>query len=165
MTLRAIFLIASLLPVSALLGCGSIVFAQNRYDECPEGTVESMLDQKQWNVAYTGYGRVDFEVKDGKKAVNMEPALARSPQSTHASLVLSKFKLPADSFDLHIQFMNDKPVRGPAAANPWETFWLMFQYQPQAKGQKTTNYIAAKPNGIELGTAFGDVGQTFLRTV
>jgi len=57
----------------------------------------------------------------------------------------------------------EQQLRQNTAPNPWEVFWLFFNYNPTKNG-KTTNYFLLKPNGVELGTAKNAVGQTFLQT-
>lgn len=128
-------------------------------DGCPEGTTEIPLNQQNWKTEYEGFGRVSYE--DGK--IRMEPKSARTPQSTHASLVLSNLILPAGDFDLFVQYKNELALRA-TPPNPWELFWILFQYQQGPEQTKVTNYIIAKPNGMELGRASGLVDQRFLKT-
>ncbi len=126
---------------------------------CPMGTVELPLNQQNWKTEYEGFGRVTF----ADEQIRMEPKSARTPQSTHASLVLSNLILPAGDFDLYVEYKNELALRE-TPPNPWELFWILFQYQQGPQQTKVTNYIIAKPNGIELGRASGLVDQTFLKT-
>jgi hypothetical protein len=48
-----------------------------------------------------------------------------------------------------------------------EVFWVMFNYVQignATSNDKKTNYFILKPNGCELGTAYGDLGQNFTAT-
>jgi hypothetical protein len=50
---------------------------------------------------------------------------------------------------------------------PQEVFWVMFNYVQvgnTTSTDKKTNYFILKPNGCELGTAYGDLGQNFAAT-
>ncbi len=122
--------------------------------------VELPMTAQHWNVEYSGYGKVEFDAKTNQ--IEIAPKEARTPQSTHATLILSK-QILTNTFDLIVEYKNNKALRaGPP--NPWEVFWLFFQYQKVHGSNKRTNYVIAKPNGIELGKAFDEVGQSFLKT-
>ncbi len=119
------------------------------------------MNSQNWTVAYSGYGKIEFDHKTNE--ILIAPQQARTPQSTHASLVLSNQHV-TNNFDVIVEYKNNEPLRT-TAPNPWEVFWLFFQYQKGVGPHKTTNYAVAKPNGIELGKAFDEVGQSFLKTV
>lgn len=126
---------------------------------CPDGMKLVPLNPENWTSAYTGYGEISFN--DG--VAQLAPRAARSPQSTHASLALSKLELPADDFKLQVEYRNIQALRaGPP--NPWELLWIFFQYRNGSPNGKTTNYVVAKTNGLEIGKAFGEVDQVFLKT-
>lgn len=126
---------------------------------CPQDMKEVPLTKHHWLTEYLGYGNVDY-LKSNE--IFMSPKRARTPQSTHATLVLSNFTL-AENFDLIVEYKNNQALRE-QTPNPWEVFWLFFQYQKATERQKLTNYVVAKPNGIELGKAFDEEGQEFLKT-
>lgn len=128
---------------------------------CPEGTIEVPLTQEHWKTEYEGFGKVSID--GNSKQIKMSPKAARTPQSTHASLVVSKLALPANEFDVFIEYKNEQTLRN-SPPNPWELLWVFFQYQAGPADTKTTNYVVAKANGIELGKAFGHEDQIFLKT-
>jgi len=114
------------------------------------------LDSQNWHVAYDGFGAVRFQ-----SGVLLKPRAIASESGTHAALVLSKNEKQKD-FLVRIKYQNQKAHRLPAS-NSWEVFWLMFNYQASGLNKKT-NYLILKPNGIELGKAWGKVDQEFLKT-
>jgi hypothetical protein len=117
------------------------------------------MTTKYWQTLYNGFGKVTYNSLLG---IHLEPMASISPFETHAALVLSKSELPP-RFRLEVQVTNERSLRENSPPNPWETFWLMFNYKGTAS-QKTTNYFAFKPNGIELGAAYDSVGQDFIYT-
>ncbi len=114
------------------------------------------LNKNNWEVAYDGYGEVTFD-----KGLKLMPKSAFEKDKTHAALVLTKEMISAKKFAIRINYANEKQLRSPAA-NPWEVFWLFFNYKKGEKDDKNTNYFIFKPNGTELGTASGQVEQSFL---
>lgn len=146
-----------------LLLTGCAILGDKKTDprlyHCPYPMREIPLSSQHWNVEYSGFGKIEFDHKTNE--ILIAPQEARTPQSTHASLVLSK-QILTNYFDLIVEYKNNEPLRK-TMPNPWEVFWLFFQYQ-KVGGQKRTNYAVAKPNGMELGKAFDEVGQTFLKT-
>lgn len=133
----------------------------NAVESCPAGYKEIPLTTEYWKTEYDGYGQVVYQPEP--QMISMAPQAARNPASTHASLVLSKFDLDSDNFDLLVEYKNVVALRE-ENPNPWEVFWLFFNYVPGVAGNKTTNYVMAKPNGFELGTASQLVDQVFVRT-
>lgn len=129
------------------------------FENCPEGLAEISLSHKNWKTEYTGYGKVVYR----KNMIFMAPKEARIPQSTHASLVLSNFDIVSENFDLVVDYKNDNSLRK-QNPNPWEVFWLFFNYVPGANNVKTANYVVAKPNGIEMGRVAGLTDQAFIKT-
>ena len=140
-----------------LVSLETAAFASN--SDCPGGLKPIALSSLYWTEAYDGYGKITFS----GGILHLEPRRARSPQSTHASLVLSKAILPSEKFDILIEYKNSEALRR-ESPNPWELLWVFFQYQPAGGLEKTTNYVIAKTNGLEIGKAFGEIGQTFLKT-
>ena len=133
----------------------------NSSESCPAGYQEIPLTNEYWKTEYDGYGQVVYQPEP--QMISMAPQAARNPASTHASLVLSKFDIDSDNFDLLVEYKNVAALRE-ENPNPWEVFWLFFNYVPAVEGQKTTNYVLAKPNGFELGRASQSVDQVFVKT-
>jgi len=97
--------------------------------------------------------------------VEFQPKVATSSDQTHACLLASVVQ--AKDFDITVTFVTEAQVRTGSAPNPWECFWLFTNYVPHlvnGNDQGNGNDTLVKPNGFELGTIFGDVGQTFLKT-
>jgi len=113
------------------------------------------MTKEHWSTAYEGFGRVVT-----KSSIQLQPRSIASDAGTHAALVLMKNPITEKEFSLPIRYHNIKALRTPSA-NPWEVFWLFFNYQALA-GEKTTNYFIFKPNGVEIGKAWGKVNQEFL---
>lgn len=113
---------------------------------------------EHWRTEYDGFGKVDFQ--DG---VVLSPGIADRPSVTHAALVTTRALADLRDFAISVTFENRRALRSPAA-NPWEVFWLFFNYRSDGAGGKSTNYLALKPNGLELGKAWGEVEQEFLWT-
>lgn len=155
--------ISTLIAFTSFVSCSSLNKSNPHQPlvECPSGTKNIPLSQLNWGVEYSGYGSIEFSQKTNE--IFMSPRAARGPQSTHASLIPSKFILNQD-YDLFVEYKNNKPLRA-ESPNPWEVFWLFFQYQKSEGRSKLTNYLMAKPNGIEMGKAFDEDGQTFIKTV
>lgn len=115
------------------------------------------LSAANWNVAYTGYGQADFT-----SGIHLSPKPSKRADETHAGLVLLKTPPSSARYAVKLEYANVRPLREPAS-NPWETFWLFFDYKPDG-ANKRTNYIIHKPNGMELGRAWGSVDQDFIAT-
>lgn len=117
------------------------------------------LDAGSWTTAYDGYGSVTYDARYG---IILEPKTATAPSITHAALALANLA-PVKNFSLSVTANTTNQLRQNSAPNPWEVCWLFFNYHTTPTG-KSTNYILLKPNGIELGTAYQELGQTFLYT-
>lgn len=116
------------------------------------------LDEKNWSRVYDGYGKIAFE-----KKITLQPrTVASETNQTHAALVLLQEKQQTKDFAVRLSYQNTKTLRSPAS-NPWEVLWVMFNYTGDPQNKKT-NYLILKPNGIELGKAWGLVDQEFLYT-
>ncbi|EKD42505.1 MAG: hypothetical protein ACD_73C00132G0003, partial [uncultured bacterium] len=113
-------------------------------------------------IPYDGYGTVSFDAVNG---IILQPKAATTPGETHAALALSKLTLqsPMTNFKVTVRVTTEQQLRTPTP-NPWECFWIFFNYTIGPNGKKITNYFTLKTNGIELGTAYDEVGQTFLVT-
>ncbi len=118
------------------------------------------LTAENWTVVYDGYGKVTFGTE-----ILLEPMAPSEAGETHAALALAKATEtePLDNFCLTIEATTEEQLRSPAP-NPWEVFWIFFNYLPDGDF-KETNYFTLKTNGIELGRAFGSTDQEFLVTV
>lgn len=115
-------------------------------------------------MAWNGYGEVAFEAQT--QSLRMRPAAVRKKSETRSALVLSKQKL--GEYSIEITYTNLEPTRsdesGNLRPNAWELFWLFFDYRVGNDGKKEANYLIIKPNGTELGRAFGELGQSFFKT-
>lgn len=112
-----------------------------------------------WTTVYNGYGAVAYDATAG---IMMAPQVSTQPSETHAALTLAN--LPKmRNFRATITAKTEQQLRQNSAANAWEVLWLFFNYNPTTAG-KDTNYFMLKPNGVELGTATQNIGQTFLQT-
>lgn len=112
-----------------------------------------------WLTAYNGYGSVTYSATSG---IVLSPKVSTQPTETHAALTLAN--LPKmRNFRASMIVTTEQQLRLNSAPNAWEVFWLFFNYNPTRYG-KNTNYFILKPNGVELGTATKQIGQTFLQT-
>lgn len=112
-----------------------------------------------YTVVYNGYGSVNSTT-----AVHLAPQQSKSLDETHAALVIPKLQQAVD-FDIEVEYSNDECLRINNPPNTWEVFWLFFNYTVDpATQKKKCNYFLIKPNGCELGTAFDELGQTFIAT-
>jgi hypothetical protein len=113
----------------------------------------------EYTIAYDGYGSVY-----STPIVHLSPKQAKSLDVTHAALVIPKLEKSTD-FDIEVEYSNDEYLRINNPPNTWEVFWLFFNYTiDPATQKKTCNYFLIKPNGCELGTAYDELGQTFIAT-
>ncbi len=149
-----------LLPV--LFGCSGSGDKEIIPETQPDVKSSPFMTAEDWDVVSNGFGSVSFDPVTG---IILEPKAATDPAETHASLLLSKFteQSPLANFKITIKASTDQQLRTPAP-NPWECFWIFFNYTTGSNGKKVTNYFAFKTNGIELGTAYDEAGQTFLAT-
>jgi hypothetical protein len=116
------------------------------------------LSEANWEKQYDGFGRIQF-----KEGVLLEPQPAKQADVTHAALVLSRTDIDLSKTAVRIKYQNQRFLRSPAA-NPWEVFWVFFDYKVQPDHHKEANYFILKPNGIELGKAWKSIDQEFLAT-
>lgn len=117
-----------------------------------------------WVVEYDGYGAVSFD--EERRAVSLNPRVTAAEEMTHAALALSRFtnETPVRDFTVSFEFTLASQHRQPRP-NPWESLWLFFSYRRgEDLHSKETNYVAFKTNGIEVGRAYGELGQDFLYT-
>lgn len=112
-----------------------------------------------WTTVYNGYGAVSYDATNG---IVLAPKASASPSETHSALTLAN-NMQYRNFKMSITATTLQQLRTGSTPNPWEAFWIFFNYNPTNTG-KSTNYFLLKPNGVELGTAVDAIGQTFLYT-
>lgn len=153
-----------------ILSCSSQTFSpntatpeSNNNAAVPTSPVSISLppELKSWDVIYNGFGNVSFDAE----GILMEPLAASAASETHASLLLSTLteNCPIQDFILDVHANTEQQLRQTDSPNAWEVFWIFFNYRNTPSG-KETNYFILKPNGIELGKAFEEIGQTFIYT-
>jgi hypothetical protein len=82
---------------------------------------------------------------------------------TFSDLYLLPALHPTSGFEIRLEFKVIKQLRA-SEANPWETFWLFWNYNLDGDQLKKTNYIAFKTNGLEIGQAKARDSQEFVWT-
>jgi hypothetical protein len=116
------------------------------------------LDENHWEKVYDGYGEILIE----DEQITLCPKIAESANDTHAALVTSLLRVK--DFRIKIKATTVRQLRENTPPNDWEVFWIFFNYNPTKSGKKTTNYFLLKPNGYELGSAWGETSQCFIAT-
>ena len=129
-------------------------------DEKTDFLSQLYLDASTWNTIYEGFGHVEFS----KGSITLEPKAANQKDETHAALILNRDSqiLGIKNFVLEVDASTLRQLRSPTP-NAWECLWIFFNYQPNGPW-KETNYFTLKPNGTEIGHAYGEVEQDFLFT-
>lgn len=123
------------------------------------------LTPYHWKIEYDGGGQVLFN-PDGSGDLVFQPQPAKTSAQTFATLLLLKDTIarPLKNYAVKIDVTTEKQLR-PSTPNDWEVFWFFGNYQKGVGAEKTANYFLLKPNsGLELGRAFEEVGQHFLKT-
>lgn len=115
------------------------------------------LDGNGFTTVSTGSGTVGYS----GGVLTMTPATATNPSETYGPWVV--YDTPVRDFLLSVTATTVSQLRQGSSPNAWERFWLFFNYTVPV-ATKETNYILTKTNGLELGTAYDEVGQTFLDT-
>lgn len=107
----------------------------------------------RWCTEYTGYGRVS----GGEHTVRLAPRAPRSPEETHAALVISRERYADLALSLRVR--TEEQLR-PGTPNPWEVGWVVWHYADSHHFYALT----LKPNGWELSKQDPDYpgGQRFL---
>jgi hypothetical protein len=120
------------------------------------------LTAADWDVVSDGEGTVVFDAN----GILMTPKVATAPSVTHGAWVLAKSTetSPIQNFKATITYTNVAQLRTGSAPNPWEVFWVFFNYTLGSDGKKQTNYVMVKTNGTEMGRAFSETSQEFLVT-
>lgn len=132
------------------------------------------LSADAWDVVTTGYGEVNFD-----NGITITPKIPTDGDVHSALLLLKQTETcPVKDFALTVHATTVKQFQ--STPEPWEVFWIFFNYRPLAElaapgapealyrtqpDGKITNYFIEKTNGIELGTAYGEFGQNFLKTL
>jgi hypothetical protein len=95
----------------------------------------------------------------------MQPEQSSESGETHAALLLIQQTVthPQKDFTVRLTVTTERQLRAPVS-NPWEVFWLFFNYVQDRTCFPETNYFLVKPNGIELGIAYEGHRQKFLYT-
>ncbi len=142
---------------------GPLLLAADRVPSLPRAPTALAMNPSEWSVAYDGYGFVNFDRQS--RFVEFAPEAASQLNQTHAALLLAKkyLQAPIKNFKITVSVNTERQLRTPKV-NPWECFWLFFNYGTDSNGKKMTNYFTLKPNGIELGRAYEELGQKFLAT-
>lgn len=157
---------------------------QQDFDEHSTGTWREGSTHGDWQVDYSGYGRVWIEASaGGNKVLSLQPTKEPPETGTSAALVTS---VGTSSGDLTLRttmrtIAQNAPQRLPAEkGNPWEVAWLLWNHRTeQGTGDEGTGkhiteveksyYLVLKPNGWELGKLdqelfLGIGGQRYLVT-
>lgn len=124
------------------------------------------LTENYWDLQYTGGGIVRFSESTTQSGLVMAPQIPLQENETYAALVLSNenFVKSLKDFVVEVEVVNQQQLRE-LRPNPWEVFWFFFNYRIGSDGKKEANYFVPKfEKGMELGRAYGEVGQTFLKT-
>lgn len=119
------------------------------------------LDEENWEIASTGEGRILF-LADG---LLLEPKTPRFTKETYGAWVIAKnlVQNPVVDYVVRLEFTVHRQLR--SQPNDWEVFWFFGNYRSDPQLIKETNYFIVKPEtGAELGRAFENVGQEFLKT-
>jgi len=151
-----------------LASCGMNQFATLSTSDTITQQVPPLPDFKNiellpenFQVLYTGGGSVNF----ANGVMDFYPATAFALTQTHAPLIFLKETQdqPVMNFELIVDVTTVAQLRQGSAPNPWEVFWIFFNYTGGIS-DKATNYYLSKPApyGNELGVATDRVGQEFL---
>lgn len=123
------------------------------------------LTPYHWKVEYDGGGSVQFN-PDGSGDIVFQPRTPKTAGQTFATLLLLKDTLdrPLKNYAVKMEVTTVKQLRD-ATPNEWEVFWFFGNYKKARAKNKSANYFLVKPHtGVELGRAFDEVGQHFLKT-
>ncbi len=120
------------------------------------------LTASDWDVISNGEGTVTFDAS----GILMTPKAATVWDETHGAWLLAKTTESQllQNFKATIKYTNVAQLRTGTAPNPWEVFWLFFNYTIGSDTKKQTNYVMIKTNGTEMGRAYSETKQEFLVT-
>ncbi len=97
----------------------------------------------KWNVVFSGYGCVEIETDGINKWLHESPKVSTSLIETHSSLVTGPSFNSSLIFEANLT--NIQQLR--SIPNPWETAWMIWNYQDNSHFY----YFTLKTNGWELG--------------
>ncbi|MEV7603660.1 calcium-binding protein [Kitasatospora sp. NPDC089797] len=120
----------------------------------PRGWADGSVHGR-WRSVFDGHG----ENTGDDDALSLSPAPARTPEETHAGLIVSTRRY--GDMDARARMRTDARLRTPEP-NPWEVAWLVWAYSDP----EHFYYLILKPEGWELGKrdpAYPG-GQRFLAT-
>lgn len=142
--------------------CIILIFALSTLLACKTMAQQIPTLPAYWKEVYNGYGAITYNQDLG---IVMQPGPSSKNDETHAALVLVRQTVthPLKDFTIRLTVTTERQLRMPVS-NPWEVFWLFFNYVQDRTGFPKTNYFLVKPNGIELGIAYEGRRQKFLYT-
>ncbi|MGZ3782011.1 MAG: hypothetical protein ACXVCY_15270 [Pseudobdellovibrionaceae bacterium] len=124
------------------------------------------LSPMHWRIQYTGGGFVLFN-PDGSGDMILSPKAAVTPDQTFSTLVtlIDTEAKPLMDYIVKLEVTTVKQLRQGEPPHDWEVFWFFGNFKTMPDDMKETNYFLIKTySGVELGTAFGKLGQFFLKT-
>lgn len=121
------------------------------------------MDREHWSVVFDGGGDVVFEPLS--RSLSLKPKAPIKESETYAALVVLKsLPKPLVDYAVRLEVSSYTHLRR-ENPNDWEVFWFFGNYRWAPNGKKEANYFILKPrSGVEFGTVFEEVGQTFLKT-
>lgn len=128
-----------------------------------EQFVRVPLTEKYWAVVYDGGGDVVFESLS--ESLVLRPKSPKKEAETFAALVtLKELHSPLQDYAVRVEVSTITQLRE-NSPNDWEVFWFFGNYRWAPSKKKEANYFILKPrSGVEFGTVFDEVGQSFLKT-
>lgn len=133
-----------ILMLLSLIASAQVVVSDS-FQGFSQATWTEGVAKGQWITEYHGYGKVGIHVDSGtNKVLFQSPMASKTPDETHASLVLTKKSYKTSRITLRSKTV--KQLRTPVP-NPWETAWVVWNYEHDHKFY----YFAFKTNGWELG--------------
>lgn len=138
--------LASLL---ALAGCASPPWDGGvlRFAEEFEGPVANLADGDSWGswlAMWAGGGQVSV----GSGLLRMSPAPPAGASDTRSALVVGPNA--AGPMAVEARLRTVEQLRSPTP-NPWESAWLVWAVRDSTERGVEMEYVAVKPNGLELG--------------
>jgi hypothetical protein len=99
-----------------------------------------------WRVVYDGYGKVGVEkAENGEQVHYLSPMRPERPEETHAALKTTTDR--HHDLQLTMRVRTIRQLRQRSTPNPWETAWVIWNYQDD----RHFYYLTLKPNGWEVG--------------
>lgn len=127
----------------------------------PKVIMTKLKLNNKFQVVYDGYGDVIFT----GDMLRYYPMTSTQPDETHACLILLKETINKNykNFNLKFRGKTHHQLRQNTPPNPWETMWVLFNYQGLGDEIESGNYFVHKTNGVELGS-FIEMEQTYYVT-